>query len=430
MSTPADTASMSASSAVVLVLSVVALLAVGFVVRAAFRSLKVPPAVSLMALGIAVGPAALDILPDAWLGTRTATSAAAFVVLLVRAGSGVSPRTLRAIAAPSLALGLGPVAAEFLVAFALLRATLFQSWSMAALGGFLIAAVSPAVVLPVALAQKHAGRGSDRHVPDLIMGQTIVNAVVAAAAIPLTLALILRPVQVTSVVAAIGLVPVAAVAGAVIGAGIGVVARVDRLASHPIRRAGTVGAAALLLVLGSALYTVGARWRWLDGVAAALALAVAFRWRLGRDDPAVRMALLRVWSVAEIVLFVNLGSAIRVDAISDASLVLTAIPILAAALATRLIIGWGMSRRAPLTLSERKYVTIAHLPKATIQAVFGALPLLTFQQFRPDLVGHGEVLLLIAALAIVTTAPVGAVALERWGERLLPTSAPDRAVST
>lgn len=417
---------MSPSSAVVLIFSVMAMLGVGFAVRAALRWFKVPPAVSLMALGIVAGPAALDVLPDLWLGSRTTTSALAFVVLLLRAGTGVSPRTLRSIAAPSLAFGLGPVAAEFLVASALLRATLFENWTMAALGGFLIAAVSPAVVLPVALAQKHAGRGSDRHVPDLIMGQTIVNAVVAAAAIPLTLALIIRPVQVTSIVAAIGLVPVAAVAGAAMGAGIGVVARLGRLAR--VRRAGTLGATALLLVLGSVLYLVGARWRWLDGVAAALALAVAFRWRRGGDDPAVRTALLRVWMVAEIVLFVNLGSAIRVDAISDARLVLMAIPILAVALATRLIVGWSMSQRSPLTPPERKYVTIAHVPKATIQAVFGALPLLTFQQFRPDLVAQGEILLLIAALAIVTTAPVGAVALERWAERLLPTSVPDRAV--
>jgi len=94
----------------------------------------------------------------------------------------------------------------------------------------------------------------------------------------------------------------------------------------------------------------------------------------------------------------------------------------------RLLVAAIMTGATTLQPEERRYVAIAHLPKATIQAVFGPLPLLTFRAWRPDLVGDGETLVILAALAIVVAAPIGAVLLERWGVRCLgaaPSPPPD-----
>ena len=162
-----------------LALTAAALVVVGTPWRAALRRLGLPPAVSLLVLGAAVGPAAWDVLPPAWLGARTALSAAAFVVLLLRAGLGISPAVLRRIAPAALLLGTVPVVVEAGVFTTLARALRFGSWPMSALAGFLVAAVSPAVILPAMLARKEAGRGGPRHVPDLIMGQTLVNSMLA-----------------------------------------------------------------------------------------------------------------------------------------------------------------------------------------------------------------------------------------------------------
>src|SRR5262245_11245924 len=214
-----------------LVASLAGLLAVGYPLRAVLRKVGVPPAVSLIALGVAVGPAAANLLPEYWLSARPTLSAAAFVVLLLRAGLGVSPKTLRAIAAPSLLLGLVPVAAELGIATVLCHELLFDRWSTSLLAGFLVAAVSPAVVLPMMLAHKDAGRGAPRAVPDLIMGQTIVNAVVAPAGILLMLAAIAPVPGTISAWQRAAMLPLAITGGVAVGAAAAWALRIEQVAN-------------------------------------------------------------------------------------------------------------------------------------------------------------------------------------------------------
>jgi Kef-type K+ transport system membrane component KefB len=388
---------------------------------------RVPPAVSLMVLGVLVGPAVLDLLPEAWLGHRTTLSAAAFVVLLLRAGLGMPPRALRVIAIPAILFGVVPAMAELGAVALLSRALLFDGWLLAALAGFLVAAVSPAVVLPTMLAQKDARRGGPRFVPDLIMGQTVVNAAIATAGIRLVLEA-LAPVPGGPGARAVLLaLPVAVVVGGFLGAGIGTIFRIERLTGSGEDPRRVCLTAAVLVSVGFVLYFGCRPVSWLDSVVATLMLGLALRRRLGRRERVLSDALRSVWGVAEIVLFVNLGSAIQLDALMDARVVLLALPVLAAALGVRLLVAHVMTRPTALLPGERRYVTLAHIPKATIQAVFGPLPYLTFVVLRPDLVADGQTLLLMAALAIVATAPVGAVALDRWGRRCLVENAEPRA---
>ena len=408
-----------------LLLTGAGLVAVGTPWRAALRRLGLPPAVSLLALGVAFGPAALDLLPPAWLGARTALSAAAFVVLLLRAGLGISPATLRRIAPAAFLLGIVPVLVEAGVFTTLVHALHFESWTMSALAGFLVAAVSPAVILPAMLARKDAGRGGPRHVPDLIMGQTLVNSMLA----PVIILGLLGTLTSTSRGAPVAVLaaPLALVAGIAVGVVAAGVLRADRLLPHPTasrRRAAL--AAALLLAAGLALHFGFSRVPWVEGVVATLALAVATRRRLGGEPRALRDTLRSVWGVGEIVLFANLGSAIRFEALGSGRLVLLALPVLAIALSVRVAFARVLARTTALQPDEQRYVALAHVPKATIQAVFGAVPLLTFEKLRPDLVPDGEALLLLAVLAIVATAPLGALALEH-GARALDGVAPHPA---
>ena len=100
--------------------------------------------------------------------------------------------------------------------------------------------------------------------------------------------------------------------------------------------------------------------------------------------------------------------------------------LIAAALVLRVAVGHLLSLRTGLTPRERGYTTTGHVPKATIQAVFGAYPLTVFLERAPDNLGmidDGKTLLVMSVLAIVATAPVGAVLLERLGERWLERTA-------
>ena len=96
--------------------------------------------------------------------------------------------------------------------------------------------------------------------------------------------------------------------------------------------------------------------------------------------------------------------------------------LMVGALLLRLLVAHLMGYRSQLTAHERAYSTVAHVPKATIQAVFGAVPLAVFLERRPDdgaLQDAGQTLLVMAVLAIVITAPLGAVLIDRLGARWL-----------
>lgn len=409
------------------ILTTLALLAVlGFPVRGLLRRVGVPPAVSLMALGVALGSHVLGALPEGYTAVSGALSRAAFVVLLLRAGLALDPGTLRAILVPSVVFGVLPVVAEWACVVALSRAFLFDSWYIALLAGFLVAAVSPAVVLPTMLNVKDAGLGTRRLVPDRIMGQTVVNAFVAQTGILLLVAAARPGAAAGASLWDLALLPVGVVGGMLVGAAAGGLLPLRALVGdaprdpEPRRVVSTWGVPALVVVLGGAVY-FGCTAVGLESVFATLAVGSAVRWRLPRWEPRLREQLRHVWSVAEIVLFVNLGAAIDLGEVGRGSIVLLILAVGAVALLARVAVARWLARRTDLEAGEQRYVAFAHVPKATIQAVFAAYPLHAFEAWGlAALIPDARILLIMGALAILATAPVGAVMLERTAARLLP----------
>jgi NhaP-type Na+/H+ or K+/H+ antiporter len=366
-----------------------------------------------MALGVLIGPGVLDWMPAAWDGVLETTSRAAFVVLLLRAGLDLPPGVLRTVAVPALVFGTVPVAAEFAVVTGLARVFLFDHWVLALLAGVLVAAVSPAVILPTMLSRKKRGWGSARMVPDRIIGQTLVNAILAQTGILCLLAVLDPGRSAQGAVWSLAAFPLAVVGGGAVGVAVG---------RWGIPRAvlqALPSWAATLVVLGAGLGVYfGCGLLGLEAVVAALAAGVAVRVRLPDGAPGIRAGLHRVWQVAEVVLFVNLGSQIDLSGLSRSDLVLSLLAVLGVALVARLAVARLLVARTSLTAPERRCVLLAHVPKATIQAVFGALPLLKIREWGlTSMEDAGQVLLLLSALAIVATAPIGACLLERVSAR-------------
>ena len=399
--------------------TVVAFCLVGFPWRALGRRLRVPPAVSLMILGALIGTSGLDLLPDVYAAHAGRLSKGAFVVLLLRAGLALDPRTLRAIFLPALAFGLVPVAFELVAVAGLSRAWLFGDMSIAILAGFLVAAVSPAVVLPTMLAVKEQGLGAARFVPDRIMGQTVVNALVAQVGILTLLDVVSPPPGSEASWDRLLFLPLALAAGIAIGCTVGFMTRVDALVRRP-KPSAHHAAATILVVVGLVVYFGVSAFK-LESVFATLAIGIMVRRRLGGDDVVpLRDDLKRLWLVAEVILFVNLGAAVDLSKLRGADILIAILVIEAIALSVRLASVVLIARWTCLVASERRYLAMSHVPKATIQAVFGTLPLLTFRDHgQAHFEGDGQTLLIMAVLAIVATAPAGAVLLERTARRLL-----------
>lgn len=323
----------------VLCLTFAGLCAAGWTLRGLLQRALVPPAVSLMALGAVLGPSVLDVLPDSWLDTRSVLSRAAFAVLLLRAGLGLPVGRLRQVLLPAIAFGTIPVAAELLAFAGLGRLALFDRMDVAILAGFLIAAVSPAVILPVMLDQKDLGRGAEHRVPDRIIGQTVINAFVAQTGILFFVDVICPPAGWEGIDRVLIWLPVSVVGGLVLGALAGRFSRLEALLpQNGDPGPGRVRVIALVaLGIAQALYFGGARLG-LENVFATLALGVVLRRRLKRCERSLRAELRRVWLVAEIILFANLGSAIDLERLADPRLVALLLAIVGVALGVRLLV--------------------------------------------------------------------------------------------
>jgi len=401
-------------SAATVPVALLALCAVGWGWRAAGRKARIPPAVSLMLLGALAGPSVLDLAPRAYLDAAPLLSKVAFTLLLLRAGLALDPVTLRAVILTGSILGTIPVAVELGVVAGVSRLMLFPRWDLAILTGFLIAAVSPAVVLPTMLAVKERGLGAGLHVPDRAMAQTILNAFVAQTGIVLMLRAISPEAGAPGPFAGLALLPLAVAGGVALGALLGRAA--------PLAGGGGVVLSAAMAGLAAVAYFGGAALR-LENVFATVALGATLRRRLqtgtvDRSRPH-RDHLARAWLLAEIVLFANLGAAVDLAQLGG-GLVLVGLGVIAAALGARVIVVALLLRKSRLNGREQTYLALAHLPKATIQAVFGAVPLATFGRHgQVHLESEGQAILILSVLAIVATAPIGAVLLERTAVRLL-----------
>ena len=407
---------------IVILLTLGGILAVGYPVRDILARLRVPSPVTLIALGVVIGPACLDLLPLQWTDLATTFSYGAFAILLLRAGFGLPVSALRRILPGALLLGTLPVAGELACVAGLTGYLVFNDWNLAILCGFLIAAVSPAVILPAMLDQKDAGRGATRLIPDLIVGQTVVNALLAQTGILLMVQIIAENPAGPRAGASLIAFPIALVGGVALGALAGWLIPVGRIMGSTGEKRGsarrTLFVALVMLGVAIAVY-FGAANVGIESVFATLALGVLFRSRLGDVEAAFRPHFKTAWRIAEVVLFVNLGAAIGIDHLSDISLLGKLLAVLLAAVILRLVIARLITGQMRLSSGEKKYITVAHVPKATIQAVFGAFPLMVFQQHRPDLIESGQALLVMAVIAIIVTAPVGAFLIDRLADSCL-----------
>jgi len=413
--------------------TLIGLCAIGFPARSALLRLRVPAAVSLLALGLLLGEAGLGLLPAAWMRLAPVLSKAAFVVLLLRAGLGLPSAALRVVLVPALLLGAIPAAVELAAVAGLSRALLFDRLDASLLAGFLIAAVSPAVILPAMLQQKDLGRGAARLVPDRIMGMAVVNAFIAQLGILVLVDVIAPTADGNGIAGALAWLPLALVGGMVLGSLAG-----RTLGPLPLRSKGPLPASRRRVRVAAWSFTAvafgvyfGAGALSLESVAATLAFGRLLRRGVGSAEQDLRAELKRVWSVAEIVLFVNLGSQIQLARLTDAGLVVPFLAILVVSIAVRVVAARAILARTCLTVGERTYSLVAQLPKATIQAVYAAYPLAIFLERRAGdatLVAMGGDLVVMGALAILATAPLGAVLLDRLGARLL--RAPDAAAPT
>jgi solute carrier family 9B (sodium/hydrogen exchanger), member 1/2 len=371
--------------------------------------LRLPSVLGMTLFGLLLGYFAGHELPAGFDSLAPYLKSLALVIILLRAGLGLHAQALRKAGRTALLLAVLPSLFEGTVVTLLFRYRAQLPWLPAMAAGALMAAISPAVVIPSMLSLRDMGYGSKRQVPTAVLaGATLDNVVVITL---FTIILALARGGDLSIGASLLSIPYSVIGGIVPGLLAGFL-----MAWWFKRHSGTarstehglmlIGTAFLLLEAGNIFHTTA-----LLGVIAA---GFILLYRAEKQAHELSAMLRQAWVGAEIVLFVLIGLSVDLLRVLDAGLF--SLGIVAAGLLFRSLGVLLATGRSGFTWNERLFCLISFIPKATVQAALGALPLAYG-------IEGGELILSTSVTAILFTAPAGLLLLKAFGERLLSDTA-------
>jgi NhaP-type Na+/H+ or K+/H+ antiporter len=331
----------------------------------------------------------------------------ALIVILLRAGFELRRDALHRVGWTAAAMSVVPAVFEIIGVMGAGRLLLNLSYLDAAILGSILAAVSPAVVVPLMIDFMEKGRGSTKAIPTLILGASSLDDVFVIVVFTVLLGMAVG--DQANILLQLSQIPISVVLGIALGIVPGLL--LARLFSHfdwrPPKRT--------LVVLGVAISLTWVEHR-LEGIVPVAALlgvmAIGFI-VLEKSEPIAHQIsgkLKKVWVFAELLLFVLVGAQVNVEVAWQAGL--AGLGVIAVGLVFRSVGTWISLAGAGFNFGEKLFCIVAYIPKATVQAAIGALPLAAG-------LAAGETILAVAVLSIVVTAPLGAIGIKFLGRRVL-----------
>lgn len=378
------------------------------------RKIGIPGLIGMLGVGVLLGPSILGTIHTETLQVGSDLRMIALIVILLRAGFELSRESLNRVGKQALLLSIVPALFEALAITLFGPIILGLSRLESAILGCILAAVSPAVVVPMMVRFMHEKRGTNKGIPTLILAAASIDDVVVIVAYSALIGIYTgNAIHLGWKVASI---PLAIVGGIVIGLITGMILyRVfDRFNPRATKRALTViGVSIVLVHFGEWLETLSIPFAALLAV-----MAIGFVMLERREHIAHELSskLAKIWVFSEIILFSMVGAEVNLQVAVEAGFrgaALILIGLLFRSIGSLLcVLG------SNLNWKERLFVVIAYLPKATVQAAIGSAPLIAMQG-RGMATGPGETILAVAVMSIVLTAPTGAWAIAWAGNRLL-----------
>lgn len=373
------------------------------------RKVKLPGLLGMLFTGIILGPYVLNMLDSSILLVSADIRKIALVIILTRAGLTLNLEDLKKVGRPAFLMCFVPATFEMIGMIILAPRLLDVSLIEAEVIGAVVAAVSPAVVVPEMIKIMEDGYGTKQGIPQLILAGASVDDVYVI--VMFTAFTSLAQGSNVSVMSLVN-IPVSIIFGIIIGIIIGKALAVVWRKVH-IRD--TVKAAIFLSV---ALLLVGVEASLNTPITFASLISVMFIGiALKKDRPEVAFRLSqkynKMWVWAEVMLFVLVGATVDIGYVAYAGV--SAIVIIIGALIFRMAGVALCMAGTKLKLKERVFCMLAYTPKATVQAAIGGVPLSMG-------LACGNTVLIVAVLAIIITAPLGAFAIDMTYRKLLKKS--------
>lgn len=379
---------------------------IGFSLSGIFNRLKLPGLLGMILTGILLGPHVFNLISSDILSLSSDLREIALIVILIRAGLSIDLGDLKRVGRPALLMCFVPASFE-LVAVLFLAPLLFQiSYLEAAILGTVLAAVSPAVVVPRMIHLIDSGYGKKNSIPQLIMAGASVDDIYVIVLFTSFMSMAKGgSFQLFSLIK----IPIAIVLGLIIGYVTGMIlVRIFKgLHLRDTAKVLLIISTSFLLI---SLETAVKSYIPFSGFLAIMALGASILRNYEFLAKRLKGKFSKIWVGAEVMLFVLVGSTVDITYLPKAGV--SAVLLILFALFLRMIGVTVSLLGTPLTFKERIFCSVAYLPKATVQAAIGSLPLAAG-------IGAGNLILTVAVVAIVITAPLGAISIDMLHSRLL-----------
>ena len=381
---------------------------VGLVMGAICQKLKLPRIIGMLVTGIVLGPYILDFLDPSILSISADLRKMALIIILIKAGLSLDLKDLKKAGRSAILMSFVPASCEIIGYILLAPVILGINHAEAAVMGAVLAAVSPAVVVPrmVMLIEKHYG--TDKAIPQMILSGASCDDIFVI--VLFTTFLNVAQGGKANVMDFVN-IPVSIILGIILGIVTGLwlylFFETSYARKHTVRNSMKV-----IIVLGFSFLLIAIEGKVsVSGLLAVVAMACTLKFKC---VPAVSARLSekfgKLWLAAEVILFVLVGAAVDIRYTLKAGL--PALLMILTALVFRAAVRSFCNLKTNLTWKERLFCVIAYLPKATVQAAIGSVPLAAG-------LACGQIVLSVAVLAIIVTAPLGALGIDCSYKRLL-----------
>lgn len=389
-----------------MLLSIALILLVGMSASWICKKIKLPGLLGMLATGIVLGPYVLNLIDSSILNISSELRKIALIIILTRAGLGLDITGLKKIGRPAILMCFLPASFELLGIILIAPGALGMSVLEAAIMGAVLAAVSPAVVVPRMVKLMDNGYGTAKGIPQLILAGASVDDVYVIVLFSTFTGMMQG--KGASIINFVN-IPVAII----LGMGIGILA--GYLLAMYFEKIHIRDTVKVLLILSISFILVATEDMLNTPIKFSALIAIMFvgvGLHKKRDVVAKRLSQKyeKLWIASEVFLFVLVGATVNINYLGNMGI--KALIVIFGALIFRMAGVFVCLIKTELNKKERLFTMMAYTPKATVQAAIGGIPLaLNF--------ACGETVLTIAVLAIVITAPLGAFAMDLSYKKLL-----------
>jgi NhaP-type Na+/H+ or K+/H+ antiporter len=367
---------------------------------------------------VAFGPYALGWIDPDLLTASADIRLIALIVILLRAGFEVSKNTLNKVGVRVLLLSAVPAVIEGVAITLLGPPLLGLTYLQSAILGSVLGAVSPAVVVPLMIRFIGRNMGTEKGIPTMVLAAAAIDDVFVIVIYSILVGLLVG--QDVNIVWRLAGIPISII----LGVGVGLI--VGLALFRVFRRFDPRATKRVLVILGLSVLLVRIEHltaEWVPFAALLAIMGIGFI-ILEKDEHMaheISAKLGKIWVLAEIVLFTMVGAQVNVHVALAAGF--AGATIIGAGLLARSLGTWLCLLGSDLNRGERMFVVISYIPKATVQAAIGGGALAAMRMAEMD-TAPGEIILAVAVLSILLTAPLGAWAIDITGNRWLAVAPP------